>query len=78
MKSFNYKICFERNELLSQSIDKKKKKQTEEELASRSPEGDRLNEQIRMINGTLGIYKCFRSAWKTRSQIPPRRATVDC
>lgn len=57
MKSFNYKIYFKRNELLCGSIDKKK--QAGKELASSRPEGGRLNEQMRVINGMLGVYKCF-------------------
>lgn len=57
MKSFNYKMCFKRERLLFTYTDKKN--QAEKELASRGPKGDCLNEQIRMINGMLGIYKCF-------------------
>lgn len=57
MNSFNYRICFKSNELLLGSLDKKK--QAAKELASSGPKGGCLNEQIRMINGMLGIYKCF-------------------
>lgn len=57
MKSCNYKIYFKRNAFLFRSIDKKE--HAEKELASGGPMGGRLNEQMRMINGLLGVYKCF-------------------
>lgn len=57
MKYFNYKIYLKRNGLVFRYIDKKH--QAEKELASGGPKGECFNEQIRMINGMLGIYKCF-------------------
>jgi hypothetical protein len=56
MQYFNDKICFKRNGCF-RYVDEKN--QAKKELASRGPKGDCFNEQIRMINGMLGIYKCL-------------------